>query len=331
MKKQIPWHLIIAQLEQNITPGEKQQLTEWLSNDQHRQAYDEISALWKKTQERAKNYAPQPALYWEQLAQKLELPSTRKKHKAHLSIKSLYKIAACAAILLFSALSYYLGFDWYTPKEMPEQCYTNLSGKSQITLPDGTLVWLHADTKLSYKTDFQKKSRTVTLEGEAYFEVSKDKDKRFIVHAGELDIAVYGTKFNVFSRTDSNNIDINLLEGSVAVKAATGKKELFLQPGEAAVYNKQSRKISIAKDEVNMNAAWAMPKVYFHNRSLEQICEVLSKRFDVEIELAPELKEKYVYTFTLHDENISEILELITNIHPIKYHFINNRSIYISQ
>lgn len=59
MKKQIPWHLIIAQLEQNITPGEKQQLTEWLSNDQHRQAYDEISALWKKTQERAKNYAPQ--------------------------------------------------------------------------------------------------------------------------------------------------------------------------------------------------------------------------------------------------------------------------------
>ena len=50
MKKQIPWHLIIAQLEQNITPGEKQQLTEWLSNDQHRQAYDEISALWKKTQ-----------------------------------------------------------------------------------------------------------------------------------------------------------------------------------------------------------------------------------------------------------------------------------------
>lgn len=71
-----------------------------------------------------------------------------------------------------------------------------------------------------------------------------------------------------------------------------------------------------------MNAAWAMPKVYFHNRSLEQICEVLSKRFDVEIELAPELKEKYVYTFTLHDENISEILELITNIHPIKYHLL---------
>lgn len=331
MKKQIPWNLIIAKLEQTISPSEEQQLREWLSDNTHRKAYEEISALWEKVQERANTYAPHPALYWEKIAKQLELPSTQKQHKAPLSIKPIYKVAACVAVLLISSLSFYFGFEWNSTEKILEQCYTNINGKSRITLPDGTLVWLHSDTKLTYKTDFQKDSRTVALEGEAYFEVSKNKEKRFIVHTNDLDIAVYGTKFNVLSRPENHNIDVSLLEGSVALTSATTNKEQFLQPGETAIYSKQNHKISIAKDEVAMNAAWATPEVYFHNRSLGEICEVLSKRFDVNIQIVPELGEKYVYTFTLHDENVSEILELITNIHPIKYTFKNDGSICITQ
>lgn len=331
MKKQIPWNLIIAKLEQTISPSEEQQLREWLSDNTHRKAYEEISALWKKVQERANTYAPHPALYWEKIAKQLELPSTKKQHKVLLSIKPIYKVAACVAVLLISSLSFYFGFEWNSTEKILEQCYTNINGKSRITLPDGTLVWLHSDTKLTYQTDFQKDSRTVALEGEAYFEVSKNKEKRFIVHTNGMDITVYGTKFNVFARPDKEDINVSLLEGSVALTTTVNPKEQFLNPGEIATYNKKNHEVSIMKDEVDMNAAWATPIVQFSNRSLGQICEVLSERFDTNIQVAPEIGNKYVYTFTLHDENIVEILELITSIHPIKYSFNNDGSICITQ
>lgn len=331
MRKEIPWDLIIAKLEHSISSNDDQLLTEWLSDSKHLQAYEEIAALWKKVQERADGYAPQPALYWNQIAKRLDLPSVRKEQKKLRPIRNIYKVAACVAVLLVSSLTFYLGTAWNSESKISEQCYTNVNGKSQVTLPDGSVVWLHSNTRLAYKTDFQKSNRTVSLEGEAYFEVAKDKSKRFIVHTDGVDVAVYGTKFNVSSRPDSKKINVSLLEGSVAFTTAANPKENFLNPGEAVMYNKESHEALITKEDVDMNAAWATPTVQFSNRSLGRICNVLSDRFDVTIHIDPKLTDKYVYTFTLHDESIFEILELIASIHPIKYKFNNDGTIDITQ
>lgn len=331
MKKQIPWNLIIAKLEHTISSDDDQLLTEWLSDSKHLQVYEEISALWKKVQERANGYAPQPALYWNQVAKQLNLPSVQKERKRSYSIKTYYKVAVCAALLLASSLSFYFGLEWNAGNDILEQCYTNVNGKSQVTLPDGTIVWLHSNTTLAYKNDFKKNNRTVNLQGEAYFEVTKDKHNRFIVHTEGVDVAVYGTKFNVFSRPDKEGVNVSLLEGSVAFTTASNPQERFLSPGEMVTYNKKSHETSITDVAVDMNAAWATPTVKFSNHSLEQICEVLSKRFDVNIQVDPELGKKYVYTFTLHDENVYEILELIASIHPINYSFKNDGSISITK
>ena len=121
------------------------------------------------------------------------------------------------------------------------------------------------------------------------------------------------------------------MEGSVAFTTASNPQERFLSPGEMVTYNKKSHETSITDVAVDMNAAWATPTVKFSNHSLEQICEVLSKRFDVNIQVDPELGKKYVYTFTLHDENVYEILELIASIHPINYSFKNDGSICITK
>lgn len=331
MKKQIPWNLIIAKLEHTISSNDDQLLAEWLSDSKHLQVYEEISTLWKKIQERANGYAPQPVMYWDLVARQLHLPSVRKEQKLIYSIKTFYKVAVCLALLLASSLSFYFGSEWTNGTDTLEQCYTNVNGKSQVTLPDGTIVWLHSNTTLSYKNDFNRNNRTVRLQGEAYFEVTQDKQNRFIVHTGGVDVTVYGTKFNVFSKPDKEEVNVSLLEGSVAFTTTANPKERFLSPGETVTYNKKSHETSITNDAVDMNAAWATPTVRFSNHTLEQICKVLSKRFDMNIQVTPELGKKYVYTFTLHDENVYEILELIASIHPINYSFKNDGSIYITQ
>ena len=330
MKKQIPWSLIIAKLEHTINDDDDQLLTEWLSDSKNLQVYEEISSLWKKVQERAGTYTPQPALYWEKMAQQLNLPSVRKKRKLRI-LKMTYKVAACITVLLISSLSFYLGIESNSKDDVTEQCFTNINGKSQAVLPDGTVVWLHSNTTLAYKTDEKDTDRTVRLKGEAYFEVAKDKKRRFLVQTDGMDIAVYGTKFNVLSSPDKEGIHVSLLEGSVAFTTDVNSQERFLQPGETVTYNKRSHEVSITKDKVDMDAAWATPTVQFSNHSLGEICKVLSKRFDVTIQVAPGISEKYLYTFTLHDENVFEILELISSIHPIKYTFKNDGSIRITQ
>lgn len=331
MRKEIPWNLIIAKLERTINSDDDQLLAEWLSDSKNLQAYEEIAILWNKVQERADGYTPQPAHYWNQVAKQLNLPSVRKERKRLHSIRNIYKVAACIAVLLVSSLSFYFGTTWDFTSKTSQQCYTNVNGKSQVTLPDGSIVWLHSNTTLAYNTDFQKNNRIVNLKGEAYFEVAKDKHKRFIVHTDGIDVAVYGTKFNISSHPKNAETSVSLLEGSVAFTTANNPQESFLNPGEVAVYNKESHQVSITREDVDMNAAWATPTVQFSNRSLGKICTVLSDRFDVTIRIAPELADKYLYTFTLHDENIFEILELIASIHPIKYIFNNDGTIDIIQ
>ena len=331
MRKEIPWNLIIAKLERTINSDDDQLLAEWLSDSKNLQAYEEIAILWNKVQERADGYTPQPAHYWNQIAKQLNLPSVRKERKRLHSIRNIYKVAACIAVLLVSSLSFYFGTTWDFTSKTSQQCYTNVNGKSQVTLPDGSIVWLHSNTTLAYNTDFQKNNRIVNLKGEAYFEVAKDKHKRFIVHTDGIDVAVYGTKFNISSHPKNSETSVSLLEGSVSFTTANNPQESFLNPGEVAVYNKESHQVSITREDVDMNAAWATPTVQFSNRPLGKICTVLSDRFDVTIRIAPELADKYLYTFTLHDENIFEILELIASIHPIKYTFNNDGTIDIIQ
>lgn len=326
-EKRIPWELIISNLEQEISTNGEQALSEWLSDPKNQEVFDEIRAVWQAVQSHESQYVPNNSYYWKELSTRLNLRSTRPQRKT-FQIRKSYQIAACVTMLVVCFTSFYFGLTWKQDIAQ-RQTYTNANGKSQITLPDGTSVWLHSTTTLSYDSDFQKKNRTVDLEGEAFFEVAKDKSKKFIVHADGVDVAVYGTKFNVSSRIGKEEVDVNLFEGSVALHTSKDNKEHFLNPLETATYNKKSQFLSIRKS-TEIDAAWAAPSIQFSNRSLKDICQVLSKRFSIEIIVNPIIGNKYTYTFKLHDENIQEILTLMASINSFEYSFENNGSINIT-
>jgi len=144
-------------------------------------------------------------------------------------------------------------------------------GQYQLTLPDGTNVWLNAASSITYPCAFTGDERKVKITGEVYFEVAKDKSKPFLVTAGDQEIEVLGTHFNVNAYTDEDHIKTSLLEGSVRVN------NVLLHPGQAFAQGKTMA------TNVEQDIAWKNGVFNFNNQSLAQVMRQLARWYDLEI------------------------------------------------
>ncbi|QNK63455.1 FecR domain-containing protein [Pedobacter sp. PAMC26386] len=155
---------------------------------------------------------------------------------------------------------------------------TPKGGQYQLLLADGTKVYMNASSSLNFPVQFTGKNRTVTLKGEAYFEVAKNKDKPFIVHTEKGNIEVLGTHFNVASYTNEPKMITTLLEGSV--KVSSQHHSSIITPGQQARVNQQ---IEISKVDVAEAIAWKNNLFIFDQSSIKEVMRQLERWYDVEI------------------------------------------------
>ena len=159
--------------------------------------------------------------------------------------------------------------------------------KLQITLSDGTLVHLNAGSTLKYPVKFlPRMERQVFLNGEAFFEVAKDTKNLFVVHTSEVNIQVYGTKFNVNAYKEDQEINTVLVEGSVGIYSQNEKGSeniVMLTPEHIASWNKKEKQIQINEVDVNEYTAWTTGQLIFKVRPFSEIIKVLERHYDVTI------------------------------------------------
>ena len=151
-------------------------------------------------------------------------------------------------------------------------------GEFNLTLSDGTRVWLNAETELRYPVQFNGKERVVYLKGEAYFEVSKNKEKPFLVQVDDMSVKVYGTEFNV---NTYNKIETVLVTGSVGMNQ--GGKEVLLKPNQKGVFDQVSGKITVEDVDVLAYVSWKNGDFIFRNESLNSIMDKLSRWYGLEV------------------------------------------------
>ena len=151
-------------------------------------------------------------------------------------------------------------------------------GEFNLTLSDGTRVWLNAETELRYPVQFNGKERVVYLKGEAYFEVSKNKEKPFLVQVDDMSVKVYGTAFNV---NTYNKIETVLVTGSVGMNQ--GGKEVLLKPNQKGVFDQVSGKITVEDVDVLAYVSWKNGDFIFRNESLNSIMDKLSRWYGLEV------------------------------------------------
>jgi len=197
-----------------------------------------------------------------------------------------------------------------------------------VRLSDGTLVHLNAGSSLQYPAKFASNGmRKVTLSGEAFFEVSKDNMRPFVVNSESLDITVLGTKFNVSSYPENRNINTVLVEGSVKL-ASIGKEAQFLEPGHMASWNPTNGKLSFSKVDTAIYTMWMQGKLVIHQLSFDEIITKLERYYGVTIENRNEKIKNQVYTVEFKDENIDQVLKFFQIDTPFNYS-INDSKITI--
>lgn len=200
-----------------------------------------------------------------------------------------------------------------------------------IFLSDGTKVFLNAGTTLKYPVNFIKgKNREVFLEGEAYFEVSKDEMHPFIVNANEMNIKVLGTKFNVSSYNDDSEINTVLVEGSVSLSSDSKPNDAsLLKPGYKGSLDKSQSKISFKKVDTRIYTEWMHGDVIFRNSTFKEITKKLERNYNVIIENKyNELSlKRFNASFNKNIETIDDIMTSIGEIHPFTYTHMDNKII----
>lgn len=244
-----------------------------------------------------------------------------------LAIKWFQRVAA---VLLFPLIISILVQLWRNNEPAVPQMMemkTNPGMTALLTLADGTVVFLNSESSLAYPSSFNGNTREVTLKGEAYFEVAKNPDKRFIVSTPHQSrIEVLGTSFNVEAYEEHTYITTTLIEGKVgfSFEENDASKYINLSPGQKLVYDSENNKISLYQTSGASEVAWKDGKIILNNTSLEEALRMLEKRYGVEFIIKNERLKKSAYTGTFTNQRLEKILEYFKISSKIRWKYISD-------
>ena len=247
------------------------------------------------------------------------------KKEKRLALRQVLGVIQRAAAVLFIPvflLSAYLFIQQGQGNVRTLAVRTNPGVVSAFDLPDGSKVWLNANSELRYPSDFNADTRTVELTGQGYFEVTKNAHKPFIVKADkDYSVEVLGTSFNVSAYKDESMIETTLVEGSVKLNVVSGGKRMtqMLKPNEKAEYQKGAGKIKVFGVNTEYDTAWKNGEIIFRNHQMDKVLKTLERHYHVVFEVKDNEILKSIITARFKDEQLPQVLEYLKLASGIQY------------
>lgn len=246
----------------------------------------------------------------------MKIVTGEKRKKLFLSISRYAAIVIFCVVSTWAIFDFTYSFNLSTLNIFQQELYVPAGQRAQLTLPDGSKVWLNADSKISYPSVFGKE-RKVTLSGEAFFEVAKNEKAPFIVSTNSIDVKALGTKFNVYSYANGEYQRVYLKEGSVKVYfQGFENKGIVLKP-EQCLNEKDGQLVLINAESDDL--LWRDGIYAFKKQRLADIVKKLELYYDVHIVIEnPEIRN-YLYSGKFRQrDGVMEILKIIQRIHNFK-------------
>lgn len=310
--------LIAGHLRETNSPEQEKKFAEWLAVSGNDAEYNKYLKIWKEIAEAsADSFDTERA--WSELNRRLAEERRRNFFSSRI-VRVSAGIAAAAAVAFVSIFSYNI----YESSGSKAVEFASVSGKSRVSLPDGSNVTLDTGASVSYEESFGKKTRNITADGRVFFDVFKNKRKPFVIETGGLEIKVLGTKFDVDSRLDE--VIVSLVEGSVSLTGIEEGKESIMKAGEVAVFDKKSGEVRIGKGDVRGSMLWCMERLSFQDATLDKVCHDLSMWYGVNVVLADNLVGKGCINFTITDESLESVLSIISATTGVNYRFESPKS-----
>lgn len=231
---------------------------------------------------------------------------------------------AAAAVLLVAALVPYLRpavqTEWH-------EIYVAQGETREITLSDGTQLWLNSGSRVFYPERFDGRERRIRIDGEIFADVAKDRRHPFVVSASDVEVRVLGTQFSLKSYAENPNIEVALIEGSVAMRAGNPGKSVdyTLTPGDMIRYNRTSGSLETYRIDTETYGSWHSNRnLCFVNQTLGDIATDLERRFNVKIIIeGSELAEAQYYASFINNESLDRILRALNSNDNMRISRIN--------
>ncbi len=353
--------LVIRYLKKEISEQEKKELFHWVyENKENEKFFYHLKDIWETAQYESITKGADTNTEWEKLAMTAIQEETNHFQDKKSVKRSLYRIIQIAAIVIVT-----FGIGFIVQKYMPkDEQYASVNvpygAKSELELPDGSKVWVNSGSTLKYPTDVSGKEVNIYLEGEAFFDITKNPKRALNVKTSTINIQVHGTTFNVKSYAEDDVVETTLLEGSVSISGKVGnrviKNPIFLKPNEQAIVTKSNESIDVEESEQENTPAeiheeksaesmhavqpkieitkgvetneiimWKYNVLVFKNERFEDLAIKLERWYNVEISIKDKDLKNSRYTGTFEKENIEQAMQALSLSLPFTYKIDKNQ------
>ncbi len=308
-------------LTNSASSREKEKFKAWLKESEDNQkGFHKIKELWDAP------VVEEEIANTDELYKCLKFRMLRQKENKNRSfVLTRWKVAASLLAVLSIGLLTTLFFH-NLPHSTALVLKTDKGQRSYAQLPDGSKVWLNAETELIVD-DFSSGSRNVHLSGEAHFEVAHDTKHPFVVSFSELSVRVLGTTFNIRDYKNESVIKTSLQEGSIQIsKTNSGNsKTILLKPGEMALYEKEEAAFVVHKEKnIAESSSWRKGVFVFKSIPFNDLMTEIERTYDVKINYNAKDFYNVHYTGTMDKLKIMQVLDFLSYTLPIKYNVNNN-------
>lgn len=298
--------LIIRLFTHTISNDEREKIDVWIDEtSENKKLFNDLKEIWLATGSinNSDEYHLEKAIS----KFKLQIQESRESRIIRLFRISVIKYAAILFIILALPFSFYLGSKIYSSNNSQTVISCENGDRSNVTLPDGSQVWLNSGSQLVFDNDFKKGVRQTYLTGEAYFSVKKDSKNPFRVNTLDVNIEVLGTEFNLKAYPEDKDISATLVTGSLKVSSKT--QHTIIKPKQKLIFSKENSKMGLIElNDLSPEVEWKNGRLVFLNESLEEMKPRLERWFDVEIEFADEQVSQRRFSGTIDRESILEAI-----------------------
>jgi ferric-dicitrate binding protein FerR (iron transport regulator) len=296
---------------------EQKELLDWIREDNNFSEFQSVKSEWKK--EIRKEEIPaefQPD--WNNVQNILfgRLQSDLQRTQRTLNF---FRYAAIFVLLISVPSLFY----FFTQSKSTDQqlAYTTVAADfgqiSKVVLPDSSVVWINSGSSIRYNNQFSATNRDIELNGEAFFKAQENAALPMIVSSSDLQVKVLGTEFSVMAYPEENFIQVVLEKGKVELTSTSRSNfRQEMKPGELANFNKEKRELTLSNVNTELYTSWKDGLINIYNLPLSELAIKLEKRYNQKFVVDDEIKN-LPFTFTIKNENLSNILSLMERITPV--------------
>lgn len=301
--------ILTRYLEDDVELEEQKFVKDWISESTANKNYfEEVKSIWKASEDIADFDKIDVEEEWGSFKQTISVQENSAKKKVSNTV--FYRIAASVAIIIG------LGFYFLNYYSANVTLVAEAGKENRFELPDASVVWLKEGSQLTYDKGFEGETRKTQLNGEAFFEVTKNPDKPFIVLTNNTETKVLGTSFNLKTNTETKETEIVLVTGKVQFTA--GGNQEILRPGDKVTAKANGTLAKKTNDNPNF-ISWKSKVLKFEDTLLSEVVEDIEQFYNVKLVIEnPQLRHCKL-TSVFENESLEDVLETLTVLFDITH------------